>query len=95
MDDIEKIKMSIGKIEKSYYPNIYNNTFSEDLFKQTDFNIYKIKNKEENVKKLLNEYNKINNIQTKIIKYSSLFQITKNMIYLRVFIIKVCKIYII
>ena len=38
------------------------------MLKQTDFNIYKIKNKEENVKKLLNEYNKINKIQTKIIK---------------------------
>ena len=61
MNDIEEIKRKISNYEKnSYYPSIFTNTFSKDLFTHNDFNIYKINNKENEVKKFLDEYRQIN-----------------------------------
>ena len=69
MNNIEQIKKKIAINETStYYPNIYNKSFSKDLFNQIDFNIYKIKNKEADVKKLLLEYKQINKVESKINK---------------------------
>lgn len=58
MNKMEDIQIKINKIQSSLYPSIYDEKFAQLLFKQNDFNIYKIKNKDNDIKKLIKEYKK-------------------------------------
>ena len=56
MNKMEELQFKINKKQSFFYPSIYNNKFAEQLYQQNDFNLYKIKNKELDIKHLLEEY---------------------------------------
>ena len=58
MDKIEDIQIKINKTQSSFYPSIYNEKLAQQLFQQKDFNLFKIKSKETDIKNLLDEYKK-------------------------------------
>ena len=58
MDEMEDIQIKISNNQTSFYPSIYNNKLAEQLYNQNDFNLFKIKSKEKDIKTLLEEFKK-------------------------------------
>ena len=53
--DIEKIQKKIANYD-SFYPSQFHKDFAEKLYGQSDFNLFKIENKDDDIEKLLNEF---------------------------------------